>query len=179
MPTFFFNEETAEAGKIFILACGPRGLAVQTGAIEEKAREIAERVARGAGAELVAVVYVHEMGRWVLRVFVDMPGGVTLDDCANISRELGAVLDVEDVIPQSYVLEVSSPGLMRPLMCEKDFRGAIGKKVHLKTRSPIDGRRNFRAVVEGLEDREVSIRDSEGRVFRIPLENIEKAALVF
>ena len=150
-----------------------RGL--KPGSLEEKVKEISEPLIRDFGMELVDVSYLHEFGRWVLRVFIDKPCGVTLDDCGSISRELGTLLDVEDIIPRSYVLEVSSPGLDRPLIKEKDFVNAAGKKINLKTKLPIEGRRNFKAVIVGVTDGKVVLKDSEGKVWEIELSNVDKA----
>lgn len=143
--------------------------------IAEKARNIAEPLCEDLGIEVVDVEYTMERGNWVLRIYIDRPGGVTLDDCARVSRELGTLLDVEDIVPQSYSLEVSSPGLDRPLKREKDFLKAVGKKVRIKTIEPIDGRKNFKVVVDGVEDGTVVVKDASGKVWRIPIDNIEKA----
>ncbi len=143
--------------------------------IAEKARSIAEPLCEDLGIEVVDVEYTMERGNWVLRIYIDRPGGVTLDDCARVSRELGTLLDVEDIVPQSYSLEVSSPGLDRPLKREKDFLKAVGKKVRIKTIEPIDGRKNFKVVVDGVEDGTVVVKDASGKVWRIPIDNIEKA----
>ncbi len=143
----------------------------------EKVKELAEPVVDELGLELVDVVYATESGRRILRVIIDGPGGVTIDDCTMVSRELGTLLDVEDVVPESYSLEVSSPGLDRPLVREKDFRNAVGKKIRLRTKEPLDGRRNFRAVLVGVGDDSVTLEDSEGRLWKIELSNIDKARL--
>ncbi len=146
-------------------------------ALAEKVKELAEPVVDELGLELVDVVYATESGRRILRVIIDGPGGVTIDDCTMVSRELGTLLDVEDVVPESYSLEVSSPGLDRPLVREKDFRNAVGKKIRLRTKEPLDGRRNFRAVLVGVGDDSVTLEDSEGRLWKIELSNIDKARL--
>lgn len=143
--------------------------------IAEKARSIAEPLCEDLGIEVVDVEYTMERGNWVLRIYIDRPGGVTLDDCARVSRELGTLLDVEDIVPQSYSLEVSSPGLDRPLKREKDFLKAVGKKVRIRTIEPIDGRKNFKVVVDGVEDGTVVVKDASGKVWRILIDNIEKA----
>ncbi len=146
-------------------------------ALAEKVKELAEPVVDELGLELVDVVYATESGRRILRVIIDGPGGVTIDDCTMVSRELGTLLDVEDVVPESYSLEVSSPGLDRPLVREKDFRNAVGKNIRLRTKEPLDGRRNFRAVLVGVGDDSVTLEDSEGRLWKIELSNIDKARL--
>src|SRR5689334_19000049 len=92
----------------------------------EQIEKLSEPALLEHGTELVDLQYVHEHGQWVLRYFVDKPSGVTLDDCATLSNHLGRLLDATDLIPQSYSLEVSSPGLNRPLRKESDYRRFIG-----------------------------------------------------
>lgn len=145
--------------------------------IEERIRELAGPVAEGFGLELVDVAYTSEYGRRVLRIYIDKPGGITVEDCERVSRELSAVLDVEDPIPQSYNLEVSSPGLDRPLKTEGDFLRFRGKRARIRTKEPIEGRRNFKAVIDEARDGEVLVTDFDGRKFTIAVSNIEKAKL--
>ncbi|MBN2331910.1 MAG: ribosome maturation factor RimP [Deltaproteobacteria bacterium] len=95
------------------------------------------------GYELVDLEYVTSGSRGILRLYIDQPGGVTLGDCATVSRQLGALLEVEDVVPFSYILEVSSPGLNRPLKRAKDFLAHYGRKIKIKTKVPVEGRRRF------------------------------------
>jgi len=145
--------------------------------IEDRIRALAAPVADGLGLELVDVAFTSEYGRRVLRIYIDRPGGVTVEDCERVSRELGTILDVEDPIPQSYNLEVSSPGLDRPLKTEKDFSRYAGKRARIKTREPIDGRRNFKAVIDSVGNEEVKVTDFDGKVFTIAISNIDKAKL--
>ncbi len=130
------------------------------------------------GLELVDVEYLTQGGRWIVRVYVDREGGVTLDECAMLSRELGPLLDVKDVIPHEYVLEVSSPGLNRRLKKEKDFVWARGKKVKLRTRNPIDGRRNFTGMLTDVREGDLLL-EVEGGTVVIALREIERANVVF
>ncbi|HBO85146.1 MAG: hypothetical protein A2073_02890 [Deltaproteobacteria bacterium GWC2_42_11] len=127
--------------------------------------------------ELVDIEYRMEAGRRVLRFFIDKEGGITLDDCERISREISAILDVKDIIHHSYSLEVSSPGIDRPLVKKMDFIRYRNKKAYIKTKVPINGRRNFRVVIEGVEDDSVVVRDSESRIWNIPIGSIERAKL--
>lgn len=141
--------------------------------------ELIEPILREMGFELVDVEYLNAQGRWVLRIYVDKEeGGVTLDDCATVSGEIGDLIDVKDIIRHRYMLEVSSPGLDRPLKREKDFFRAMGKKIRVKTRVPIEGRRNFTGVLDAFEDDRVGLALDDGRV-SIPLGNVEKARLVY
>ncbi len=144
----------------------------------ERIRELAEPILLNLGLELVDVEFRFESGSWVLRLYIDKEGGVTLDDCARVSEELGVILDVEDPIPHSYNLEVSSPGLDRPLKRDKDFLRFRGRKVRVRCREPLEGRRNFTGLIEGVREEGVVIRDASGQEWVIPLERIERARLV-
>lgn len=146
--------------------------------VENKVRDLAEPLLTDMGLELVDVEYKNEHGSWVLRVYIDKPGGVTLDDCTDVSRELGTLLDVEDPVPQSYNLEVSSPGLNRPLVKEKDFKKFSGHRAKIRTTEPIEGRKNFKVTIKGFEDGSVVVEDDQGTVYSIGLGNIEKARLI-
>lgn len=146
-------------------------------AVEERAAVLAERIAAREGYELVQVEYVHQSGRWLLRLYIDSPEGITVDDCATVSRQVSTVLDVEDFIPQAYTLEVSSPGLDRPLVKGDDYRRFAGEPVTIRTRSPLDGRRRFKGVLQKFEGDVVTITDHAGEVFEIPLELVSKARL--
>lgn len=143
----------------------------------EIAAELAEEVARPLGLEIVDVEFRRESGGRVLRVFIDKPGGVTLDDCEALSEELSRRLDEVDPIEESYSLEVSSPGIERPLKKPQDFERFAGRLVHVRTFGPIDGRRNFRGELLGLDGEQIIVRLEQGEA-RIPLEQVAKARLV-
>jgi len=128
--------------------------------------------------ELIDVEYLSDRGRWVLRVYIDKEGGVTLDDCAKVSGELGDLIDIKNIIEHDYVLEVSSPGLNRPLKKEADFIRAIGKKIKVRTRAPVDGRRNFSGVLRDFKEQKLAL-DSEGGLVSLAWSGIEKANLVY
>lgn len=145
--------------------------------IQNKIQELAESLVSSEGMELVDLEYRREGRRWVLRLFVDKDGGVTLDDCAYISRELGDLLDVKEAIPQAYVLEVSSPGLNRRVRKEEDFSRFAGRKIKLRLVSPIEGRKNIVGQLVGIEDGEVIVAAAEGRC-SVALEDIARANLV-
>src|SRR5207253_11193256 len=109
----------------------------------EKVREIAERVAASSGLEVVEVELRGGGQSRMLRITIDKPGGVTHEDCANLSREVGTILDVEDAVPGgSYLLEVSSPGLARKLCRPADYERVVGRRVRLITRRPVSGHRH-------------------------------------
>src|SRR5437870_9697929 len=118
----------------------------------EAIRNIAERVAATHGVELVEIELKGGGKARTLRLTIDKPEGVTHEDCANVSREVGTILDVEDAVPGgSYTLEVSSPGLDRPLVREQDFARFIGGLIKLMTREPVNGNRHFEGRLRGLE----------------------------
>lgn len=129
------------------------------------------------GVELVEVRYLREQGSWVLRIFIDKPGGVSLDDCVRVSRSVEDVLDVEDMIPHRYRLEVSSPGLDRVLKTESDFQRFSGRRVRIQTLRPLQGRKNFKGRILSCDQGVVAIEDAQGSVFRIPLAWVAKSRL--
>ena len=134
--------------------------------------------------ELVDIEFVRMGREAVLRLFIDKDGGVALDDCADVSRELSAILDVEDVISVNYTLEVSSPGLDRPLKKIQDYERYTGRLIKIRTYEmfPDDAgnkRKTFLGTLEGLEDGSVRITLKEGQTASIPLELVAKASLEF
>ena len=143
-----------------------------------KVRRVAERILESEGMELVDIEYRRERGGRVLRLIIDQEGGVTLDDCASISHELDRNLDVEDISPGPYTLEVSSPGLNRPLKKESDFHRFINRVVRVKTASPVEDRRTFRGRLLACRDGFVEI-EVERSVVKIPMDCIVKANLEY
>jgi len=150
----------------------------QQAQVHRQVEEISESLVVSEGMELVDLEYRREGPRWVLRLFIDKDGGVNIDDCARISRELGDLLDVKDVIPQAYVLEVSSPGLNRRIRKKEDFSRFVGEKVQLWLVSPKDGRRKIVGDLVGVEGEEVVVTATEGR-FSVALEDIARANLIY
>jgi ribosome maturation factor RimP len=149
----------------------------------EQLTQICEPVVAGQGYELVDLEWKHESGSWVLRLFIDKQSGVSLEDCASVSRELSAVLDVADAIGPAYSLEVSSPGLNRPLKKESDFRRFVGQKAKIRTRHPVGPgpqptRRNFSGTLVAVESGKVKI-DVGDQVCEVPVDEVEKANLVY
>jgi len=128
--------------------------------------------------ELVDVEYRRGSSGWVLRVYIDKEGGVLLDDCSMTSNQLGDIIEVKDIISGAYSLEVTSPGLSRPLKKEEDFIRAIGETIKLKTRTLINKRKNFKGVLNELKDGMLEI-DSDGKEFNIPFKDVKKANLEY
>jgi ribosome maturation factor RimP len=146
------------------------------GRIQDKIGALTREVADGMGVELVDVELRGAGRRTLLRVTIDREGGVTVGDCERFSRDLGAMLDVEDLLEESYTLEVSSPGLDRPLKGVGDFRRHRGRLVNVSLRDKVEGRGAWTGrVEEALEDR---VRLSvDGRIIEIAYDNILKAVL--
>ena len=144
--------------------------------IVEKASALAEPLASAEGLELVDIEWVNE-GGWILRVYLDKPGGVGLEECQSISRALEVALDVEDFIPQHYALEVSSPGVNRPLTKPAHFLKAIGQKVKVKTYGPIGEppRKHFSGTLTAFETDAARVQVEGAGEFSIPLKDIAKA----
>ncbi len=126
--------------------------------------------------ELVEVQFRREGHGWVLRFFIDKEGGVTIDDCAEVSREISAYLEVEDLISHAYHLEVSSPGLERPLKKKTDFTRFADRLVRIKLREPLDGQKVLIGTLLGLEGDTIVVQ-LEQETVRIDLENISRARL--
>jgi ribosome maturation factor RimP len=135
-----------------------------------------EPILEPEGIELVEIEFKPEMGRWVLRLFIDTVRGVTLDDCELVNRQVGALLDMKDPIEHAYTLEVSSPGINRVLRREKDFRSYAGSPVRIRTRRKVAGRRNFQGTLKGIENSMI-ILDVQGERVDIDTDDIEKARL--
>ncbi|HKS40738.1 MAG TPA: ribosome maturation factor RimP [Blastocatellia bacterium] len=141
--------------------------------------KIIERVAAREGLELVHWEMVGPRNNFVLRIYIDKPGGVNHGDCETVSNQVGTLLDVEDLIANRYTLEVSSPGIERGLYKRADYERFAGNRVKIKTFAPIGGQRNFRGLLLGISDDTVSIdTDSAGRI-EIPYEQIAKANIEY
>lgn len=143
----------------------------------EQIEKLTAPVLQEHGAELVDLQFIHEHGQWVLRYFVDKEKGVTLDDCAAISEHVGRILDASDIIPQAYALEVSSPGINRPLRKESDYRRYIGERVDMTLYAPLNGRRHFKGVIQSVEPGIVGILDTAQQRFSLPIADVAKAKL--
>jgi ribosome maturation factor RimP len=145
--------------------------------IAARVQELAERVAIDHGLELVHAEVAGPENKPIIRIFIDKPQGVTHEDCSEMSTHLGTILDVEDFIHASYTLEVSSPGIERGLYKRADFERFTGSNAKMKTRQPINGQRNFRGRLLGLDGDELLFEDRTNGQVRIPLDFITKANL--
>ena len=134
------------------------------GNVVEIVTDIAYPIVTKLGFELVDVEYVKEGSSWYLRVYIDKPGGITIDDCQAASEKLSDKIDKADPIGQSYYFEVSSPGLNRPLKKESDFEKYKGETVELKLYKPMGGRKKYEGKLEGLMDGNICITDDNGEV---------------
>jgi ribosome maturation factor RimP len=150
----------------------------------EHIRAIAERVARSHGLEIWDIVTRRETTGQVVRVFIDRPGpaatpeeSVSIEDCEQVSREIGTILDVEDPLPFAYTLEVSSPGLDRPLRGEQDYLRFAGRLAKIVVSEAVDNQKAFEGRLRGVEDRAVLLEGPKGRVHRLPLQLITRARL--
>lgn len=128
---------------------------------EQKTEELLAPIIAEHQFELVDVEYVKEGGNWYLRAYIDKPGGITVDDCEAVSRRLSDLLDEHDYIEDAYILEVSSPGLGRPLKKEKDFARSIGEEVDVKTFRPINHQKDFTGILKEY-DKEKIVLEMEG-----------------
>jgi len=154
------------------------------GAVEERVQGIAARVAAGYGLEIFDVQYRREGSGMVLRILIDRPGpagsaedSVSVEDCAHVSRDLSAIFDVEDVVPTSYTLEVSSPGLDRPLRRADDYARFVGRRAKLVMRERVDGQSYFKGQLGGIDGDAVLIDGEDGKRHRVPLAVITRANL--
>ncbi len=144
---------------------------------EQQLQAVLAPVVTTLGYEFWGLEYHTHARQTVLRVFIDRAEGINVDDCALVSRQLSAVLDVEDPIAVEYTLEVSSPGMDRPLFTLEQFTRYIGEQVKVRLRTPFEGRRNFAGRLRGVEADEVVIADDEHE-YLLPIEMIDKAHIV-
>ncbi len=149
---------------------------------QEKIRQLIELMIESESMEVVDVECLKMKFRWLVRIYIDKEGGVTVDDCSEISKQVGDILDVYDVLPGSYTLEVSSPGLDRPLTRDKDFIKYRGSAVRIKTGEKLDGVKNFHGKLNDYLDEDGSktlIVDVSGKIYHIPRNLVVKAHLVY
>lgn len=162
LPAFFFSIENQEIKTIVLI---------------ERLTSLLGPLVAEMGLELVEIQYRREGAGWVLRLIIDKEAGVGIDDCAEVSREAGRLLEVEDLIDHAYNLEVSSPGLDRPLKKENDFIRFKGRRVKIKTREPVDNQKVFVGAIERMHNGLVTLSTEKGLV-SLPFDEIVKARLV-
>jgi ribosome maturation factor RimP len=151
----------------------------------ERIRPVAERVTAAHGLELFDLQLTRESQGWIVRVTIDRPGpaatpedSVGIEDCVTVSREMSAILDVDDPLDRTYTLEVTSPGLDRPLRHEADFRRFAGRTASIVLQAPLDGQTFFNGRIDGVEDGHVVLRvGKRNRAHRLPLDGIKRARL--
>ena len=149
----------------------------QRESLESRITELASQVAASMGMEVVLVELKGDGNRSVVRAFIDQPSGISLDDCERFSRRFSISLDVEDWIPSSYTLEVSSPGINRPLVKESDFKRFCGENAKVRTRLPLEGQRHFKGKILGVTEGRLELEVAPGKKVGIALVDIEKANL--
>ena len=145
--------------------------------ITEKVEHFLQSLLETLGLELFDLQFRREGHGWVLRVFIDSEEGVTLDHCSDVSRQLGHYLDVEDLIDHPYNLEVSSPGLERPLRSLDDFRRFLGGKARVKLHDAVEGVKIYEGIIDDLVDGQIQMRLGDGGLIQFSLEQINKARL--
>jgi ribosome maturation factor RimP len=146
--------------------------------LQEQIQNLLDPILGSLGLTLWDLEFRKEGPQWLLRIYIDRePGGVTLDDCETVSRDLGTVLDVEEIVPHAYTLEVSSPGLDRSLSKPEHYRKSLGKQIRIKTYQAINNQKVFRGTLASLEDDIVVLMMESGEALRVSLENISKASL--
>lgn len=157
--------------------------------VVSRAEALVEPLVRAEGFELVELEYGREPQGWILRLFIDRQGrdpmvkegGVGLDECARVSHAVETALEVEDLVPHAYSLEVSSPGINRPLRRPEHFAKVVGKRVKVKTFGPVGQppRKSFSGVLEQVGSRDITVQVEGGGAFQIPFRDIAKANLDF
>ena len=145
----------------------------------DRVRRCIQEVVESQGYELVDAELKGGGQNSILRIFIDKPDGITHHDCELVSEQVGTVLDVEDLIPSSYTLEVSSPGLERKLVKDSDYTRFVGKLARIQTRIPLNQQKVFRGRLQGLQDGKVRLELPQGNILEIPLDVIREARLEF
>ncbi len=154
---------------------------MKTKEIIEKSYNILEKFIESLGYEVLLIEFQREQIGWVLRVYIDKDGGVTIDDCAKVSELISPILDVEDYIQSSYNLEVSSPGLNRPLRKKEHFEKVLGEKVKIVLEEGIeeyDNRKNYKGKLKEVSEQDVVI-EIDKKNYKIPIKKIKKANLIY
>lgn len=143
----------------------------------EQLQDILTPVVEALGYQCWGIEYIAQGRHSLLRVYIDHENGIYIDDCETVSRQLSAVLDVEDPISAEYTLEVSSPGMDRPLFTLEQFAAFVGEQVKIRLRSPVEERRNFQGLIRSVEDQDVVVQVDEYE-YLLPIDLIEKANIL-
>lgn len=146
---------------------------------ESKTEELIRPLVDEKGFELVDVEFVKEGSEWYLRVYIDKDGGISVNDCEEISRAFNEILDREDYISEQYIFEVSSPGLTRPLKKEKDYKRSIGRLVDVKLYKPVDKAKEYTGVLSAFDENTVTLEGDNGDSYTLDRKNIAKISLAF
>lgn len=146
---------------------------------EKNTEEILIPMTEELGFELVDVEYVKEGSSWYLRAYIDKPGGINIDDCETVSRRLSDILDEKDYIDEAYILEVSSPGLGRPLKKEKDYKRSLGEEVEIRTYRMIDRQKEFTGILKEYDEKTVTIEPDGGTLLTFDKSDIALIRLAF
>ncbi|HLH29756.1 MAG TPA: ribosome maturation factor RimP [Terriglobia bacterium] len=145
----------------------------------ERVRRLIEETVQSQGYELVEAELKGSGRNSVLRIFIDRPDGISHRDCELVSSQVGTVLDVEDLIPSSYTLEVSSPGLDRKLVKESDYTRFVGQMARVQTRIPLNQQKVFRGRLQGFQNGKIRLELPKGNLLEIPLDVVQEARLEF
>lgn len=163
------------ASPIFYLYSMHEG--VQVSSKLEQLQALLAPVVEGLGYQCWGIEYVSQGKHSVLRIYIDKEGGILVEDCETVSRQASAILDVEDPISSEYTLEVSSPGMDRPLFTLEQFAAHAGEQVKIKLRTPFEGRRNFQGLLRGVEEQDVVVQVDQHE-FLLPIDSIDKANII-
>ena len=146
-------------------------------AISDQIELLVEAPIESLGYELVGIEYIKNGVNTVLRLYIDSEQGIGIEDCERVSHQVNGILEVEDPISSAYALEVSSPGFDRPLFKERDFIRFTGSEVKMSMKLPIQGRRNFRGILQGFSDGDILV-EVDGEIYELPLTKLSKAKLI-
>ncbi len=143
----------------------------------EQLQALLAPVVEALGYQCWGVEFISQGKHSLLRVYIDHADGVLIEDCEKVSRQISAILDVEDPIPGEYTLEVSSPGMDRPLFTLEQFTAHVGEQVKIRLRSPYEGRRNFQGLLRGVEDQDIVVQVDQHE-YLLPIDSIDKANII-
>ena len=173
------EEWTKVHSSLLVKSCDGNIVRRKEAIYEQKTEALLMPVVEKHGFELVDVEYVKEGANWYLRAYIDKPGGIAVDDCEVVSRELSDLLDEKDYIEDSYILEVSSPGLGRPLKKEKDFQRSLGEEIEIRTYRAIDRQKEFVGILTDYDKTSVTIEYEDGEKMTFEKSDIALCRLAF